>query len=105
MKYKTLKEKIEEAVSCHSIESVVTFPPNKTLIVCPLPFHCHTHNSPSFSIFFKDGKQYWKCHGYCNREGDVIDLVGFLYTFLVTNGTIRRWSKQPSNGSMIVMNR
>lgn len=79
MQYKTLKQKIAEAVTFHAIESVVAFPPNKELIVCPLPFHRHTHNTPSFSIFFRDGKQYWKCHGYCHREGDVIDLVGFLY--------------------------
>lgn len=74
-----LKDKIHEAVSRHSIESVVAFPPGKELIVCPLPFHKHTRNTPSFSIFFREGKQYWKCHGYCHREGDVIDLVGFLY--------------------------
>lgn len=76
---KTFKERIEDAVSMHSIESVVVFPPDRKLILCPLPFHQHRSMTPSFSIFFKDGKQYWKCHGYCNRTGDVVDLVGFLY--------------------------
>jgi hypothetical protein len=53
-----LKDKIEEAVSTHSIESVVHFSPDREVIVCPLPFHRHHRNTPSFSIFNRDGKQY-----------------------------------------------
>jgi len=46
--------------------------------VCPLPNHAHHNFTPSFSIFWYDGVQRWKCHGTCNQTGDVIDLIGFL---------------------------
>lgn len=49
----------------------------KRKILCPLPGHKHANYTPSFSIFFSRGKQYWRCHG-CGRHGDVIDLVGYL---------------------------
>jgi hypothetical protein len=40
--------------------------------------HVHHHNTPSFSIFWRRGMQWWRCHGSCDMEGDVVDLVGFL---------------------------
>jgi hypothetical protein len=41
--------------------------------------HAHQNNTPSFSIFNKpDGSQYFRCHGSCGKEGDVIDLVGYM---------------------------
>jgi hypothetical protein len=49
----------------------------RTKIVCPLPDHKHYNYTPSFSIYFRGGKQNWFCHG-CGRGGDVIDLVGYL---------------------------
>lgn len=73
-----LKDQIDEAVRTHDIRDVVNFPRGQKVVLCPLPFHLHRHNTPSFSIFVRDGKQYWKCHGNCNMEGDVVDLVGFL---------------------------
>lgn len=60
----------------YSITSVLGV--DKRVIVCPLPMHVHSENTPSFSVFFKDGTEYFKCHGNCQRMGDVIDLVGYL---------------------------
>jgi len=68
-----------EARALHSIRSVLGVRDNKQVMICPLPRHNHTNYTPSFSIFFKDGVERWKCHGSCNLEGDVIDLVGYLY--------------------------
>ena len=51
---------------------------NKKVIVCPLPFHPHQHQTPSFSIFQGRDGQEWKCHGACGKQGDVIDLVGYM---------------------------
>jgi hypothetical protein len=49
------------------------------VIVCPLPFHPHHHNTPSFGILNgKDGYEHFKCFGACGKQGDVIDLVGYL---------------------------
>lgn len=52
---------------------------NKRWMVCPLPGHRHVSNTPSFSIFVSpDGVQRFKCHGNCAKQGDVIDLVGYM---------------------------
>lgn len=47
-------------------------------ILCPLPDHKHHNYTPSFSIFWADNRWRWRCHGNCDRQGDVIDLVGFM---------------------------
>lgn len=73
---RTLKERIDEAAAAHDIHTILGT--RKKSILCPLPGHIHHNHSPSFSIFFRGSKQRWKCHGQCNREGDVIDLVGEL---------------------------
>ena len=52
--------------------------PRKRKIVCPLPMHQHQNYTPSFSIFWVDGRWRWRCHGNCNLQGDVIDLVGYI---------------------------
>ena len=70
--------KIEDVRQQYDIRSVLGLAENKRVIVCPLPNHRHQNNTPSFSIYTKNGMQYWKCHGSCNCEGDVIDLVGYL---------------------------
>jgi hypothetical protein len=72
----TLADDIEQACRTHDIRDVLGT--QKKLIVCPLPMHLHHSNTPSFSIFWQKGLQYWKCHGSCAREGDVVDLVGYL---------------------------
>jgi hypothetical protein len=69
---------IEDACRNHSIHEVLGVPDNKRLIICPLPQHAHHQNTPSFSIFWRRGKQWWRCHGSCDAEGDVVDLVGYL---------------------------
>lgn len=51
---------------------------NLRKILCPFPDHKHHNYTPSFSIFFSEGKQRFRCFG-CGRTGDVIDLVGYLY--------------------------
>ena len=50
----------------------------KRKIVCPLPRHAHHHYTPSFSIYWTGDRWRWRCHGSCNLQGDVIDLV--VYT-------------------------
>lgn len=75
---KTLTEKIAEACQSHDIRSVLGLSDNAKVILCPLPQHAHKKNTPSFSIFWRGGKQWWRCHGSCDMEGDVVDLVGFL---------------------------
>jgi hypothetical protein len=63
-----------------SIYDVLHLSSKKRKIVCPLPMHAHHHRTPSFSIFISEGGvQKWKCHGNCNRQGDILDLVGFLH--------------------------
>jgi hypothetical protein len=75
----TLAEQIRDARRTHDILSVLGLDGTRErVIVCPLPFHAHHHNTPSFSIFWRRGMQWWRCHGSCNMEGDVVDLVGFL---------------------------
>ena len=72
-----LREDIEEARRTHDIQAILGT--KKKKIICPLPGHVHSSRpTPSFSIFWKDGGQYFKCHGNCNLTGDVIDLVGYL---------------------------
>ena len=52
--------------------------PQRRKIICPLPRHTHHNYTPSFSIFWVDGRWRWRCHGSCNLQGDVIDLVGYM---------------------------
>jgi len=49
----------------------------KNWCVCPLPDHIHHNYTPSFSVYWYQGVQYFKCHGNCGAYGDVIDLVGY----------------------------
>ena len=67
---------IDDARASYDILSIIGTNKRKTL--CPLPGHVHHANTPSFSVFWRVGVQYWKCHGSCDREGDVVDLVGEL---------------------------
>lgn len=71
-----LKDEIENARRTHDIRDILGT--QKKYIVCPLPLHIHRRNTPSFMIFFRDGVQYFRCHGNCGLTGDVIDLVGYL---------------------------
>jgi hypothetical protein len=72
----SLKSDIEDAQKTHDIQSILDT--KKRSLVCPLPQHNHTSNTPSFSIFWEKGIQHFKCHGNCNLVCDVIDLVGYL---------------------------
>jgi DNA primase len=72
----SLKDDITDAQRTHDIQTILGT--RKRSIVCPLPQHIHSSNTPSFSVFWKDGIQYFKCHGSCDCTGDVIDLVGYL---------------------------
>ncbi len=66
--------------SMYDIRSLLHLSGNTRKIVCPLPGHAHAEYTPSFSIFFdRNGVQRWRCHGSCNKFGDVIDLAGELY--------------------------
>jgi DNA primase len=71
-------EQIENVCRTHDMRSVLGWPAHKKTGLCPLPTHIHKKNTPSFSVFWKDGKQWWRCHGMCNTEGDIVDLIGFL---------------------------
>lgn len=51
----------------------------KVICLCPLPFHSHHNNTPSFSVYWWNGKQHWRCHGQCSKTGDIIDLAGYLW--------------------------
>ena len=73
----TLKADIEEAQRTHDMHQILGT--NKKIMVCPLPSHVHSSNTPSFSIFWKDGIQRFRCHGNCGLVGDVIDLIGYLH--------------------------
>lgn len=75
---KTLTERIAEARATHDIRDVLSLSSRDRLIVCPLPQHVHKHHTPSFSIFWRRNMQWWRCHGSCDLEGDVVDLVGYL---------------------------
>ena len=72
----TLNDDIQMARRTHNIHDIIGT--NKKSLVCPLPMHIHVNNTPSFSIFWWDGVQMFRCHGNCGLQGDVIDLVGFL---------------------------
>jgi hypothetical protein len=50
----------------------------KKYCVCPLPQHLHHNYTPSFSVFWNKGVQYFKCHGNCGKWGDVIDFAGYV---------------------------
>lgn len=51
----------------------------KHVIMCPLPGHLHHSKTPSFSVFVgKDGVQRFHCFGNCGKQGDIIDLVGYM---------------------------
>jgi hypothetical protein len=65
----------DEVSRLYNIQDVLHTDRKKLL--CPLPDHHHSNYTPSFSIFWADGKQHWRCHG-CGRFGDVIDLIGYL---------------------------
>lgn len=47
-------------------------------ILCPLPMHTHHNNTPSMSIRKYGDRQRFTCFGNCGKEGDVIDLVGYM---------------------------
>jgi len=47
-------------------------------IVCPLPDHVHHNYTPSFSVYWLNNVQYFKCHGNCGAYGDAIDFIGFM---------------------------
>ena len=70
------QDRISSVQHCYTIQSVLHT--NQKVIVCPLPFHVHYNNTPSFSIYWQDGYQHFNCHGNCNLKGDVIDLMGYL---------------------------
>jgi DNA primase len=71
-----LSEQFEDARRTHDILTILGT--NKRKIICPLPGHQHHENTPSFSIVWKKGVQWFRCHGNCGASGDVIDLVGYL---------------------------
>ena len=63
----------------YDIRDLLHLGSNKKLIVCPLPQHPHHHRTPSFSIYYtKRGYQKFRCHGNCGKEGDILDLVGYM---------------------------
>jgi hypothetical protein len=80
---KNLRQRIDDACERYDIRSVIPFKGDKDVVLCPLPMHTHRNYTPSFSVFYghKHGrtKQYWRCQGQCNRAGDIIDLIGYLY--------------------------
>lgn len=49
--------------------------------LCPMKVHAHANNTPSFSIFWVtingEQTQWFKCHGNCGLQGDVIDFIGY----------------------------
>lgn len=71
-----LSEQFEDARRNHDILSILGTDRKK--IVCPLPGHVHHENTPSFSVVWKKGVQWFRCHGNCGASGDVIDLIGYL---------------------------
>ena len=72
----SLQDDIQEARRTHNIHDIIGT--DKKSIVCPLPMHIHSNNTPSFSVFWWHGIQMFRCHGNCGLQGDVIDLVGFM---------------------------
>jgi hypothetical protein len=74
-----MRSVIRDARKLYDIFAVLGLDSTKRSIVCPMPQHIHQNYTPSFSIFTKpDGTQYFRCHGSCNLDGDVIDLTGYL---------------------------
>lgn len=69
---------IRSARKLYDMRAILGLPSQKNVIVCPLPLHRHVHNTPSFSIYVKNGVQRFHCHGSCGLDGDVIDLVGYM---------------------------
>jgi hypothetical protein len=70
---------LRDARRLFRIADVLHIDSGKRVIVCPLPGHPHHNNTPSFSIGIgKDGFEHFYCHGTCGREGDVIDLMGYM---------------------------
>lgn len=64
----------------YDMYDVLNMDRRKVKIVCPLPAHNHSNNTPSFAIFRgADGVQRFQCHGNCGLHGDVLDLVGYLH--------------------------
>lgn len=72
----SLKDDILDAQRTHDMQAILGT--KKKSMVCPLPQHNHSSNTPSFSIFWKEGTQHFKCHGNCNLVGDVIDFAGYM---------------------------
>lgn len=72
-----LRDRLDLARKTHDIGSMMGVSKKKT--VCPFPMHEHSNNTPSFSIFFREGVQYFKCHGNCGAQGDVIDFMGYMH--------------------------
>jgi hypothetical protein len=76
---KTLSELVADARNIHDILDVLGLTAGRErVIVCPLPSHVHKRNTPSFSVFWRRGMQWWRCHGSCDLEGDIVDLIGYL---------------------------
>jgi len=71
-----LTERFDEARRNHDMMSILNTSRRK--ILCPLPGHIHHENTPSFSIVWKKGVQWFRCHGNCGASGDVVDLIGYL---------------------------
>jgi hypothetical protein len=81
VKYREPLTTLRDMRRLYDIRDVLHLSARKKVIVCPLPTHIHKHRSPSFSIFVTtDGIQKFRCHGAsCGKEGDVIDLAGWLF--------------------------
>jgi hypothetical protein len=71
-------EDIRDARRLYDIYSIMGWHTRKRVFVCPLPFHAHANNTPSFSVFNGAKGQLWQCHGNCGKGGDVIDLIGYM---------------------------
>jgi len=63
----------------HDIIEMIGGHKHKPPYICPLPQHIHGAHTPSFSVFWRDGVQHFRCHGNCNLVGDVIDFAGYMY--------------------------
>ena len=76
-------QRLSDLRQLYSIKGILGWPDHKKKGICPIPGHVHHNYTPSFSVFYWDGVERWKCHGACPSEidgatGDVIDLVGFM---------------------------
>jgi hypothetical protein len=72
-----LRDRLELTRRTHDIASIMGV--SKRKMICPFPGHLHANNTASFSIFFRDGVQWFKCHGNCGAQGDVIDFIGYMH--------------------------